>query len=82
VQGIENEVFSLSFRETIIFSKKYFKNCLSSEISIASKLKHVIQILIEFIQDYFQGDSVQTIYVGVHIFVTPAPIFETVPSST
>ncbi|RKX39910.1 MAG: hypothetical protein DRP23_04230, partial [Thermotogae bacterium] len=58
------------------------KMCLLSEISIASKLKHVIQILIKFIQDCFQGDSVQTIYVGVHIFVTPAPIFETVPSST
>ncbi|MCD6266840.1 MAG: hypothetical protein J7J14_00320 [Thermotogaceae bacterium] len=49
----------ISFRETIIFSRDYFKNCLPSGISIASKLKHVIQILIEFIHDI--GSN----YVGV-----------------
>ena len=56
---IIKEVFSLSFRDTIIFSRDYFKNCLSSEISIASKLKYVIQILIKFIHD------IDSIYVGV-----------------
>ena len=48
---IIKEVFSFFLRETIIFSREFFKNCLSSEISIVSKLKHVIQILIEFIHD-------------------------------
>ena len=56
---IIEEMFSLSFRGTIIFSRDYFKNCLLSEISIASKLKHVIQILIKLIHD------IDSIYVGV-----------------
>ncbi|RKX50172.1 MAG: hypothetical protein DRP38_01635, partial [Thermotogae bacterium] len=51
--------FGLFFRGTIIFSRDYFKNCFPPEISIASKLKHVIQILIKFIQD------IGSIYVGV-----------------
>jgi len=61
------EMFSLPFRETIQISRDYFKNVpsLRDFHYRARKLKHVIQILIKLIQDYFQGDSVQTIYVGI-----------------
>ena len=47
------EVFSLFFRETIILSRDYFKNVsfLRDFHYRASKLKHVIQILIKFIHD-------------------------------
>jgi|GEM_PF-2302363 len=47
------EVFSLSFRETIILSRDYFKNApsLRDFHHRASRLKHVIQILIKFIHD-------------------------------
>jgi len=49
---IIKEMFSLSFRETIILSRDYFKNVpsLRDFHYRASKLKHVIQILIKFIQ--------------------------------
>ena len=59
------EVFSLSFRETIIVSKSYFKRVLSlHDFHYRSrKLKHVIQILIKFIHDHLQGESVETIIV-------------------
>jgi len=55
---IIKEVFGLSFRETIIFSRDYFKNVpsLRDFHYRASKLKHVIQILIKFIHDYLQKD--------------------------
>ncbi|MCD6267017.1 MAG: hypothetical protein J7J14_01235, partial [Thermotogaceae bacterium] len=47
------EVFSLSFRETIILSRDYFEKVpfLRDFHYRASKLKHVIQILIKFIHD-------------------------------
>ena len=50
---IIKEVFSLSFRDTIIFSRDYFKNVpsLRDFHYRARKLKHVVQILIKFIHD-------------------------------
>ena len=47
------EVFSLFFRETIILSRDYFKKVpfLRDFHYRASKLKHVIQILIKFIHN-------------------------------
>ena len=62
---IIKEMFSLSFRETIILSRDYFKNVpsLRDFHYRASRLKHVIQILIKFIHDHLQGESVETIIV-------------------
>jgi len=55
---IIKEVFSLSFRETIILSRDYFKNApsLRDFHYRVRKLKHVIQILIKFIHDYLEKD--------------------------
>ncbi len=59
------EVYQLSFRETILISKDYFKRVpsLRDFHYRASKLMHVIQILIKFIHDYMQRSCVQTIIV-------------------
>ena len=59
------EVYQLSFRETILLSKDYFKNVpsLRDFHYRASKLMRVIQILIKFIHDYMQRGCVQTIIV-------------------
>jgi len=57
---IIKEVHNLSFRETIQLSRDYFIPSLRDFHYRASKLKDVIQILIKFIHDYLQGDSVQT----------------------
>jgi len=53
---IIKEMFSLSFRETIILSRDYFKNVpsLRDFHYRVSNLKHVIQILIKFIQDIWK----------------------------
>ncbi|RKX57380.1 MAG: hypothetical protein DRP24_00585, partial [Thermotoga sp.] len=58
---------STSLRETIQISRDYFKKVpsLRDFHYRARKLKHVIKILIKFIQGYFQGDSAQTIHIGV-----------------
>ncbi|RKX52567.1 MAG: hypothetical protein DRP25_02050 [Thermotoga sp.] len=49
---IIKEMFPLSFKETIILSRDYFKNVpfLRDFHYRASKLEHIIQILIKFIQ--------------------------------
>ena len=51
-------MFSLSFRETIILFRDYFKNApsLRDFHYRASNLKHVIQILIKFIHDCLEKD--------------------------
>ena len=51
-------MFSLSFRETIILFRDYFKNApsLRDFHYRVRKLKHVIQILIKFIHDYLEKD--------------------------
>ncbi len=62
---IIKEVYQLSFRETILISRDYFKRVpsLRDFHYRASKLMHVIQILIKFIHDYMQRSCVQTIIV-------------------
>ncbi len=62
---IIKEVYQLSFRETILLSRDYFKRVpsLRDFHYRASKLMHVIQILIKFIHDYMQRGCVQTIIV-------------------
>ncbi len=59
------EVYQLSFRETILLSRDYFKRVpsLRDFHYRASKLMHVIQFLIKFIHDYMQRGCVQTIIV-------------------
>ena len=63
------EVFSLSFRETIILSRDYFKNVpsLRDFHYRVRKLKHVIQILIKFIHDYLEKDIDSIIVDGTGI---------------
>jgi len=58
-------VFLLSSRETIQISKDYFKKVpsLRDFHYRASKLKHAIQILIKFIHDHLQGESIEAIIV-------------------
>jgi len=66
---IIKEMFSLPFRETIILSRDYFKNVpsLRDFHYKTSKLKHVIQILIKFNQDYLQKDIDSVIVDGTGI---------------
>ena len=60
------EVFSLSFRDTILLSKSYFKRVpsLHDFHYRARKLKHVVQMLIKFIHDYLQKDTESIIVDG------------------
>jgi len=60
------EMFSLSFRETILLSKSYFKRVPSlHDFHYRSrKLKHVIQSLINFIHDYLQKNTESIIVDG------------------
>ncbi len=62
---LTKEVYQLSFRETILLSRDYFKRVpsLRDFHYRASKLMHVIQFLIKFIHDYMQRGCVQTIIV-------------------